>query len=205
MASKAAKRAQKRRSASVGRKSIQGADRYPGGQIRQVGKAEKESDIMGTVINARQRVFGLSKEEAALPEAGHVIGRLLRENNFAMSAQQGADMKAAALEFHERRFALDRAMDFRRLGTATNYVDGRGGTPGGQGDEPEYVAACNAAKRAYEPLRRAILECGDPQAMNALEMVVLEDRMPHSEMMMGALRCGLNAIHRVMRNRRAGT
>lgn len=193
MAAKAARRR--------GRTAKQGVDRYPKGKIRPPSEKQQAEANMAVGIAARQRVYGLRPHEAKQPEAGHAIGRLVMGGKLA-TGQQARDMAEAAAFFHGRRVAADSAILSQRLGTTTDYTGHRGGGNGGDGDEPGYVEWANRARSKYAEVRRAILECGDPLAMCALEMAILEDREPKDDEMMGALRCGLNAVHRVMRYER---
>lgn len=149
-------------------------------------------------MEARVRVFGVEPKDADKQESGSAIGRLLTGNHLAVSAGQRAAFQEAALYFHETRRAADTAILSKHLTTSTDYTGTRSGAGTSEGgDEPGYVDWCNRVRRKYADVRRAVLECGDPEAMNALEMAILDDKEPKSETMLGALRCGLNAVDRV--------
>jgi hypothetical protein len=184
----------------VGRKPLLTADRY-----EKSGKVKNESleSIRRTATEARVRVFGMDPAAAVLPEAGHAVGRLLLEGRLGLK-QQAADLKQAALDFHERRAAADRAYLSRPLTTSTNYVDGKGGFDGTNGDDAGYVKKCKAAIAAYHAVQSAVLSCGDTGALAALEHVVIDDREPTGEAMLGSLRCGLNAVHQALRFSKRG-
>lgn len=184
-----------------GRKLKKGMHRYPCGQIEEELTAKQKANNMAVAVAARQRVFGLSEEDAKGQEGGTALGRLMLEGVIAKESQ-ARDMVEAAEYFRERRRSYESAIHASRLTTATDYTGQRGRAHGGDGDQPDYVDWCNRSRAKYAEMRRAILECGDPLAMIALEMTVLEDRRPVGNEMMGALRCGLNAVFCVLRSER---
>lgn len=202
-AKKRAKQARRRAQAGPGAPRQAGRERYASGRVKARPQEEREADIKRTVSEARVRVFGVDPKDADKPESGSAIGRLLTGNHLAVSAAQRESFKEAAHHFHETRRAADSAILSKTLTTATNYTGTRsGGGTSEDGDDPSYVDWCNKVRRRYADVRRAVLECGDPQAMMALEMCILEDRQPYSDIMLGSLRCGLNAVDRVRRNAR---
>lgn len=186
----------------AGRKPKQGVERFPGGQPKKKTPEAIEKGVKETALQARQRVFGISAKDADSKEGGTAIGRLWLQDRFGDRNTQGQDAIAAAEAFRERRRGYEQAIDARSIKTSTNYADGIGGDSSAGGSDKAYIKRCNDARKKYEEVRKAILECGDPLAMMALELVVIDDRMPAGENMMGSLRMGLNAIHRVLRQRK---
>lgn len=188
---------------AVGRKRKEGVERYPGGQIvreKELTEKEKAANV-SVVVEARQRVFGIDPKDARSKDAGSAVGRLLLGGVLA-TEKQAKDFAEAAEHFRLARQNYETAIDAKRLTTATDYTGTRQGR-GSDESDPSYITWCNAARRNYAELRRAILEA-DPLAMTMLEMTVIEDKEPRNEITMGALRSGLNAVHRVLRNRRQG-
>lgn len=185
----------------TGPKPKTGVQRYRCGKVkREPELLEKEkAENMAVAIEARQRVFGVSKADAKTQLAGSAIGRLLMGSNLA-SGEQARAFSEAADEFREKRARFESAIDAKRLTTSTDYTGIRQGRSRDM-EDPAYVSWCNAVRRDYAEIRRAILEA-DPLAMTMLEMVVIEDKEPRNDVTMGALRSGLNAVYRVLQSRR---
>lgn len=202
MTSKAAKARLKK--AVTGRKRREGA-RHQCGKLVQPKRIEREADILSVGREARQRVFGVSAVDAAKEESGSVVGRLVLSKALANSEKQGLDFLEAAEHFEKLRRAFDAAILNSRLTTNTNYVDQRLGRDNGDGDDQDYIDQTVRARARYNEVRSAILNCGEPMALMAMEMVILDEKEPQSDAMIGALRCGLNSVHRILRyERRAG-
>ena len=91
-----------------GRPRKQGAERYPGGQIKHdYREDEKERDTKGTVLDMRQRLYGLSPEDAKSDLAGFVLGRMRLDK-----AINEVELKAG------ERYAEDMARYYRLTGLA---------------------------------------------------------------------------------------
>lgn len=180
-----------------------GVDRYVNGRIKAKPKVEKEADIKRTGLEARQRVHGVAANDADTKEAGSVMGRLILGGHLATGIQ-ARHMGDAAEHFEKTHRAFTSAIGNSRLATSTDYTGHRANGHSGDVEDQSYIDWCNKARQDYAEVRRAILECGDPLAMTALEMVVLQDKNPSGQIIMGALRCGLNAVHRVQRSARRG-
>ena len=89
-----------------GRPRKQDAERYPGGQIKHdYRKAESQRGNMGTVVDMRQRMYGLSENDAKSDLAGFVLGRMKLDK-----AIDEVELKAG------ERYAEDMARYYRLTG-----------------------------------------------------------------------------------------
>jgi hypothetical protein len=175
-----------------GRKRNVTARRHPSGDPIGPSEAEREKDILALGLAARIRIHGLSPSKASHPAAGTVFGRAyLAHELHPFDSAHNALLYDAGLEFERRRRAYRRAIQAMRIASAGD-LDRQSGFDGDE--SPELVEACQRAMRSYAEIRSAILECGDPLAMLALECWILEDK----RMDIGSLRAGLNAIWRVV-------
>lgn len=75
----------------AGRPRKENVERYPSGKIT---KAEVQREAMSTVIDARQRIFGVTKENARSSYSGHVLGRLFLDRKIT-EAEMDAGIKYA--------------------------------------------------------------------------------------------------------------
>lgn len=188
-----------------GRKRQSGVARYENGRKKRPTQSDMQrmEDANKAVgIAARMRVHGIGEELARIPAGGTVVGRMAYTGELAPT-EQAQDLVEAAEEFSKRHAAYSVAIDAKHLKTATDYTGILRPDFSGGGTADRYVEWCAEASRKYSEMRRSILECGDPLAMLALETCVLGDKRPAGEVMMGALRCGLNAVSRVLRSPRA--
>jgi hypothetical protein len=175
-----------------GRRRNPNAKRYPSGDVVPPTEAERERDILAIGLEARIRIHGLSPSKASHPAAGTAFGRAyLAGELHPHDPAHNALLYDAGLEFERRRRAYRRAINAMRLPSAAD-LDRQSGFDGEE--SPALVEAHQRAMRSYAELRSAILECGDPLAMLALECWILEDR----RMDVGPLRLGLNAIWRIV-------
>jgi hypothetical protein len=166
-----------------GRKRIVDAPRRPDG------KAIRPEDARETAIEARMRLFGLSREEAVRQEAGSAIGRALNNKDITR------DQFDACMEWLVRLDSYERAIGVRRVRSASDY-GGAGGFAGGDGDEPDYVERCQRACRRYGEIRRWVMDA-DAFGLFALETWVKDDIEAYK--LVGSLRVAANAIHRLLR------
>lgn len=95
MTSKAAKLRVKRSVQSVGRPRKQDAERYPCGKIKQDwSKRESEKEARATVIEARQRIHGVTKAQAGSMLSGSVLGLLYLDNRITEQEMKAGDRYA---------------------------------------------------------------------------------------------------------------
>jgi hypothetical protein len=170
--------------AKAGRKRKQNVERYPSGD-------PKPEDARETVIEARQRLFGMDRAFAGTQEAGTVLGRALLAGDISQ------DQHDAAREWEARSREYSIALGSRMPRSASEF-GGPSGYDGRTGDEPDYIAHCDRAKARYGEVRRAAMEA-DPFGLMALEVWVLEDRPDFK--LLGSLRVACNAIARVIKER----
>lgn len=170
--------------AKAGRKRKQNVERYDSGD-------PKPQDARETAIEARQRLFGMSREVAVRQESGTAVGRALQNGIISQ------DQHDAANEWHARQREYSLALGSRKQRSSSEF-GGPSGYDGRSGDEPDYIAHCERAKLRYGEVRRAAMEA-DPQGLMALEVWVLEDRAEYG--LLGALRVACNAIARVIKDR----
>ena len=180
-------------------------DRIPrlaSGRLKR-GKARKEADDHLSLvemednksvgIEARQRVFNMSAELADSQDGGCCARRMLLKST--ERRQEAARYFDAIDELRRAKKAHDKAILARGVPSGGDL--GRtGGFDDSDGTDPVYVAKCRRAVGQWKELRRAILECGQPMAMMAVDAIVFEERDQWN--LLGDLRCALNAVNRVL-------
>jgi hypothetical protein len=181
-----------------GRKRKTGVKRHPGGKVVQPAQekrqVERAAEARATVMQARERLHGasLGKSHIGAPEAGSAIGRAFLRREIS-TAQH-----TAARRFEEVTRAYHRAVGAQGVGSAGD-LERVHGYDGGDGDEEGYVERCNAARRAYQDMRRALMDVsGDARdgfVFMALEGWILEDIEMHD--LLPSARIGLNALVRL--------
>ena len=181
----------KRGKRNKGGRPRKNGERHACGKLVQPSQAVQERENKSVAIEARQRVFGLSAEQAAGEGGGSALGRMLDPRN-PVNKNQFEAGKAFEQAFRDNLTARE----FKRQRSASDY-SGAGGHDNSDGTDPAYVAWCDRAIAKYAAMRDAVHGCGEPLAMKVLEIVILDDM----EMWkwIGELRCGLNAIGRVDR------
>src|SRR3990167_11225536 len=126
------------------------AKRYATGRIVQPAAAE----MRATVIEARQRVYGLGKSQAAEPEAIDVLGRMYLVGEISQRQKQAGDRYA------EIRRDYRKAILARRMPSGGNLERQRGHDDS-DGTDQAYVAWCERSIAVYDHLRRALMDCGE--------------------------------------------
>lgn len=154
---------------------------------------ETERAAMQTVIEARQRVFGISEASARQQEGGTVIGRMLQRGELS------ADQHQTAIVYLEARNAFHSAIDVK---------SDTGRHP--PSETPPVASAddfCANARRRYRDiqftLQRLCQELRSNAPITALDRFVVRDEF--DARLVGDLRVVLNALHRLfnMGSRRA--
>jgi hypothetical protein len=96
MASRAEKLRSKRASRSVGRPRKEGVDRYPSGDIK---RHETEKDVLSVALEARQRIHGLSENNAL---AGYTLGRMFLDGAINEEQRKAGDDYAEIISRYHR-------------------------------------------------------------------------------------------------------
>lgn len=168
--------------------------RHPAGKIVQPTASEKKDNAVAVAQKARQRLHGLSKADAALPEAGDVLGRLYLTQEISRTQFE------AGQEYARIVADYDKALLAPRQRSASNF-DGPAGYDDSDGKDASYQAWVKRAKQRYDEARSAVLLCGEPLAHAVLRGVIDGYEMPNH---VGELRIALNALSRVVHRREQG-
>lgn len=182
-----------------------GRPKKPGARYR-CGKRtiqQRQEDAREVAIEARMRVFGVSKEIAALAEMGSPLGRLLHWKVITNAqADAGYD------------FAVT-MRDYLATAQLQRPTQGKAGFVPSQrtSSEQELDPAETAKLRGRESKARAYMEAlaeidrtdpfSGPTSTSVVWDVCVNENDREGEAAIGALRVGLNAIHRVLYGRKA--
>lgn len=189
-----------------GRPKMQGIDREPNGRAQRVtinGETYSKLEIEAMTWKRRQNDPSLSPEEARKQEYGSVIAAWLDRANKMRKARPDHAHPNAFTQMHydtAQRFAELRsrwlaAIDAGRVRSSSEF-----GGVGGHAPDPfirEIARREMAAIDEFKAARRAILECGSPLGMMAIETIVIDNQ--DAESMRGDLRQALNALARLWR------
>lgn len=163
--------------------------REPSGKLQRLPKAKLEELNRAVVLDARQRLYGLSEDAAKQAEAEDILGRLYLMREISR-AQYEAGRRYLEIVSEYRWSILAKGM------ASASDMDRQRGFDASDGLDPAYIERCRRAEEAYKRVRRAVLEAPDKLAMFILEAVVMERcEMPHQ---VGTLRIALNAVHHVV-------
>lgn len=174
-----------------GRPRNNDAERYPGGQIKHdYRKAETERDIMGTVVDMRQRQYGLNETDAKSALAGFVLGRMR------------LDKAINEVEFEAgQRYAEDMARYYRMVGIPAPSPRAQSlfSVKGHDGDiTPEQAKSARDASNRMMEMEDVLLRLHDgPRVKTTVFNVCVMDFDNLRDMpshMFGWLHCGLRAL-----------
>jgi hypothetical protein len=159
----------KKRRAQRGRPRLEDIEREPNGRGQRGRNPRKHEDPRKVVLDARQRIFGLSPEDAATDLAGSALGRL------RLAGQISEAMLEAGKKY---RILWTEAM---RALTGPEGLE-VGGSPGVGGDiiSDDWVSWATRATANYRVAASAL---GDINAFNTVEYVVVIDEDPVPAMM----------------------
>lgn len=167
------------------------AERYPGGQIKHdFRKTQTEKQIMGTVVDMRKRLHGLSEKDAKSSLAGFVLGRML------------IDKAINDVEFEAgERYAEDMARYYRLTGIPAPSPRAQSlfSVGGYEGDiSAERAAQARAASNRMMELEGVLLRLTDGPRVKTtvfnvcfMDLENLRDMPSH---MFNWLHCGLRAL-----------
>lgn len=173
----------KHRSGKGGRPTKPGA-RYPSGQRVEPIKPKDLSDVGR---EARQRVYGLSKEDAAKVQAETAVGRLyLSGEPFSFDQWEACEL------YREIHREYGRAVETIKIKSPSLLRIG--GYDASDGTDPAYVEWYERTKGRYNRARHVVLMEHEPLAQLALDGWVLDntEMWPH----VGPLRIAANALWR---------
>ena len=164
--------------------------RYPNGRGVAKPLHARVDAMLEVVLEARQRVFGLSPEHASQVEAVDALGRLRllgNDNGISESQYEAGKVYAATREDYHR------VMLARPVPSAGD-LERQPGFDGSDGSSPGYVDWCQEVEADYKTMRRALLECGDALASMVVDGII--DGVAMFDFV-GTLRVALNALARV--------
>jgi hypothetical protein len=174
-----------------GRPRNHDAERYPGGQIKHDYRAdENEKQIKGTVVDMRQRLYGLSEADAKSDLAGFVLGRMRLD-----MAINEVELKAG------ERYAEDMARYYRLTGIPAPSPRAQSlfSVAGHEGEiSSERAAQAREASNRRMALETVLLRLPDgPRVKTTVFNVCFMDHDNLRDMpshMFGWLHCGLRAL-----------
>lgn len=145
--------------------------------------SEVEREAKSVVIDARVKMWGMSREEAGKSTAGYFLGRLAAGKEVSPAQLTAAQYLIADRDAYQRAILSPGALAERHVGT---------------GDETSYEKFCKRAKERWEAANEVIDECCREQKTDlpkqAIDMIVYRDISVSSHV--GALRIVLNALSR---------
>ncbi len=153
----------------AGRKRKSGV-RYENGRLKKKSAALIAKENRQTVVEARQRVLGVSAETAAEEGSGSALGRMFNPRDAEMARLYEA---GKAFEITHRRYLHAKAYPAAKSPSDFERV---GGHDGSDGTDAEYVRRCKRAITDWNGVRHAVLSCGAPMGMFALQTIILDDR-----------------------------
>lgn len=162
--------------------------REPNGQPQRNSASLTKAEMMSVGVEARQRVHGLTKAQAASKDGGDELGRL----GFLGSEGGLSWHQVDALRLYaEINRDMERAVLVRQMRSGSD-MDLRGGYDSSDGTEPTYVAKYERAIGRYQRARNVILMTPDCFAQMATDALVLDDKLLWDHI--GAIRLAANAM-----------
>ena len=140
-------------------------------------------------VEARERVYGLTRAAAKLSEAGDALGRL-----YLNKLVSRAEMEAGR-QYEMLRRSVDSISMTKRIVSSADW-DRMRGFDGDEGDNPAYIEYCEWVDRRYYESRKALLDAG-PLVMPAVDWWVIEGTEAWA--VLGSLRLGLKALAELYR------
>ncbi len=174
-----------------GRKRKAGAARRPGGRIDYGTHKERAEDMQRIVKEARERVFGLSKQAAAAMPETTVLGRLVVTGEISRRQYEAAARYAEIVREHD---ILLGAKGFPKAGN----LERTAGHDGDEGTSAAYQARYRHAMARYDSCRAALRDAAreDRMAGSVVDAVAVNNwALPD---LTPSLRIGLNHLARVL-------
>lgn len=174
-----------------GRKRKDGAARRPDGRLHYGSKRERMEDMQRVVKEARQRVFGLSRDQAsAMPETS-TLGRLVATGEISRRQYEAAALYGEIVRQH------DILLGAKRLPRAGD-LERQSGHDNEDGSSAAYRARYRHAMARYDRCRAALREAAaeDGMASSVVDAVAIADWwLPD---LTPSLRIGLNHLARAL-------
>lgn len=174
-----------------GRKRKAAAARRPSGRINYGSQKEREEDMKRTMLEARERVFGLSRKAAETMPETSILGHLAATGEISRRQYEAAARYTEIVREHDILLGakgLPRVADFDRVS----------GHDGDEGDGAAYQARYRNAMARYDRCRAALRDASreDRMAGSVVDAVSvnnwgLPDLTP-------SLRIGLNHLARAL-------
>lgn len=140
---------------------------------------------METVVQTRQRLFGLSEKDAKEGYAGSVVGRLV------LNKVIRRDQYDAAKRYLEVRNAYQRS-----IGAPPDFTQPRDFLPASDDPEKAWKSFCGHARRAHgammDVIREVMISERSPDAAAALDVILVKDH--HDSRLLGPFRTITNAL-----------
>lgn len=137
----------------------------------QLTKPNEDQRSVG--LEARQRHYGITKEQALRPECVDVAKRSLIKE---LGRVEAARYFPAIDEIRSRHDRYLRAIKAPCMRSAAD-LDGNGrGYDNSTGTDPNYVRSCQRAIRDWKEVNDALLACGKAGTLKAVLNVVLHDQ-----------------------------
>jgi hypothetical protein len=172
----------------IGRKRKSG-QRHPGGQLKTPNHSERPEIMQQVALDARTRVFDLTRTQAAEMGESGFLGRLMATKELS---RRQYDTAAAYLELNREYDRLHPVKGFTEAGN----LDRGGGFDGSDGSEEWYLAKFRRTSAKHKACREALAATStvDAHARQVTDNVVLKGyEMPAH---IPSLRIGLNALAR---------
>lgn len=158
---------------------------------------------MSTAIDARMRLFGLTKEEASEVDAASVVGRLALSGEISERQYQAAVRYELTVRSADKAYLAGSVPSGSDLNRSRSHLPEEPGSPTAKrvwgkdlviwpGTDDEYNAKCKRDIDMSVKCYRALGACADRLARWAVDNIVLENNdLPHAY---GELKIGLNAL-----------
>jgi hypothetical protein len=172
----------------LGRKRKIGVKRQPNGQPSRVSD-ETERKAMEVVMQARQRIYGLTEEAAKRPESGSWIGRAYLSGDVTVSVSRN---QLDAFTAFEQFMSAYRAV----IKSPGRLRSGRSGASFLVGSDAEYEAHCERVVSRYDDLKAKLQSVDHMHRQKSLDLLDSVMRGYDVSRDIGALRLALNVVHR---------
>lgn len=141
----------------AGRKRIVNIKRQPNGQPSRAGKSDR---VRETVMQARQRVFGVSARDSARPESGCAVGRAMLNMEMTVRQFHASIIAGDIITTYHRAKGWPRltpqAFDMFRVVGLSNTDTPKGQIDAAEADYMRLQKAMRAAPHAYSSVSSVV-------------------------------------------------